>query len=778
MTLFPILTVTFIHTLWIGTLLGLGALATRLILHRAQPQLRYIAALAWLFLLACSPLLIAGYLSFNHHSTSPIQTVSSTPASFSARPAASPALTSSPPPIFTAEPFPIADHPINTWVSHRHTLTTLLPILWITGTALMLLWSLLGLAGAERLRKTASPPDPTLDQTLRALARRLSLRHVDLLLSPRITSPILIGILKPAILLPPALLTNLTPSQLELILLHELAHVRRLDNLINLLQRLIESLLFFHPAVWLVSSWARQEREHCCDDFVLKSADPHEYAAVLLTLTQSRLPFSMAATGSNLSARIRRILTRQDSMRLSRISLAILSLPIILSCVLLARAAVDSSKTITVAKTGGDYTSIQAAIDAAPPGATIHIAPGIWEEDIKITKPLTLEGSGWNQTTLSATVPAEARQAAKQLAQQADKGITIAEWTRQVNALTQKYALQSVIRVEGAQGVTIRDLTASSSAGANPNGSSNDMSLILFNHSAGKIENCAAVGSTGSGIQVAAGSDVQITHSLVAAVWGTGIVIGSRRGGHTKAVVSDSDIRNCYYTGIGIGPDTDVTVQSCRISGTAWHGIRYDSASPTITGNRIFDVARCGIYASGDTHATITNNLFLNNEMDGISCWFNNKDTITQNTFASNLREGLAVLGDSHPAVERNLFYNNPIAVELSAINGNDPAAVGAPILLSNWFWKNQAAMKKPAGKEMQAVDPAPETKSQFTQIQFKDPDHGDFALPDGSPLLAAKTGNANPLPESSPFPLQPEEKAIFPTPGSRDYQKWNHGQQ
>ena len=67
----------------------------------------------------------------------------------------------------------------------------------------------------------------------------------------RIAAPVLVGILRPIILLPPAAITGWTPDEIEMVLLHELAHVRRWDNLVNLVQRIIESLLFFHPAVWL-----------------------------------------------------------------------------------------------------------------------------------------------------------------------------------------------------------------------------------------------------------------------------------------------------------------------------------------------------------------------------------------------------------------------------------------------------------------------------------------------------------------------------------------------
>ena len=79
----------------------------------------------------------------------------------------------------------------------------------------------------------------------------------------------MLGIARPLIVLPSALVTGWSPEQVELAL-HELAHVRRWDNLVNLLQRVVESALFFHPAVWVLSGWVRREREHCCDQIVVQ----------------------------------------------------------------------------------------------------------------------------------------------------------------------------------------------------------------------------------------------------------------------------------------------------------------------------------------------------------------------------------------------------------------------------------------------------------------------------------------------------------------------------
>jgi hypothetical protein len=127
---------------------------------------------------------------------------------------------------------------------------------------------------------------------------------------------VLVGILRPLILLPASVLTDLSPTQLELLLLHELAHVRRWDNLVNLIQRLAEGLLFFHPGVWLVSRWLRLEREHCCDAIVLRHANrPRAYVETLASFAVPGLaPRYAAAVAANhqLVSRVRRILNPED----------------------------------------------------------------------------------------------------------------------------------------------------------------------------------------------------------------------------------------------------------------------------------------------------------------------------------------------------------------------------------------------------------------------------------------------------------------------------------
>ncbi len=125
--------------------------------------------------------------------------------------------------------------------------------------------------------------------------------------------PTVIGWLKPTVLLPMSALAGLSPLQVEAILAHELAHVRRHDYFVNLLQTLLETLLFYHPAVWWVSGQVRVERENCCDDLAVSlCGDPVVYASALADLEELRGPASrlvMAASGGVLLNRVRRLLT-------------------------------------------------------------------------------------------------------------------------------------------------------------------------------------------------------------------------------------------------------------------------------------------------------------------------------------------------------------------------------------------------------------------------------------------------------------------------------------
>ena len=147
-----------------------------------------------------------------------------------------------------------------------------------------------GHAHLRRLRLSSAdhPLPPTLDAPIRHLHDSLGLlRRVSILASTRIAQPIAFGLLKPIVLLPVAVLTQCPPQQIEAIIAHELAHIRRYDLWINLAQRVVETLLFYHPAVWWVSRAMRAERELCCDDLAIAATGRRaDYAEALVEVSR------------------------------------------------------------------------------------------------------------------------------------------------------------------------------------------------------------------------------------------------------------------------------------------------------------------------------------------------------------------------------------------------------------------------------------------------------------------------------------------------------------
>ncbi|MFG6442119.1 M56 family metallopeptidase [Roseateles sp. LKC17W] len=188
---------------------------------------------------------------------------------------------------------------------------------WALGTSLMLARLALGLAWVSRARRHATPAPAEWQARLDALARRLGLhRPVALRLLPELDGPVALGVLKPCVLLPAALLSRLPVDLLEALLAHELAHVRRWDYAANLLQSVVEALLFFHPVVWWLSARLRSERELVADEIsaeLLDQADGGRRLAralhALSELPSGEAPaLAMAARGGELLRRIERLL--------------------------------------------------------------------------------------------------------------------------------------------------------------------------------------------------------------------------------------------------------------------------------------------------------------------------------------------------------------------------------------------------------------------------------------------------------------------------------------
>ena len=184
---------------------------------------------------------------------------------------------------------------------------------WLLGVSALSLRLLFGSLHIARLKRRGhEPPGALWLERLDCLRAALQIsRPVRLVKSVLVEVPAVVGWLRPVILLPAATLAGLTPAQLEAILAHELAHVRRHDYLVNLLQNALETLLFYHPAVWWISSCVRAEREICCDEIAVKlCGDRLVFAQALAALEQLRAggqSLALGADGGSLLERIRRL---------------------------------------------------------------------------------------------------------------------------------------------------------------------------------------------------------------------------------------------------------------------------------------------------------------------------------------------------------------------------------------------------------------------------------------------------------------------------------------
>lgn len=342
---------TMVYFLALGTLVAIVAAVLRWVMRSAAPALRYATSLTVFAGLTLLPAGIAVWLSLSMpaiHSLSELPSATSPAvidlavekvAVSTAIPEISPVETAPPTESSTAENSTL-------WTANQ--VIEHLPWLWLIGTPLTFLLLATGLVGAERLRRSSRLlTDGAMHDALERLRTALGIgRNVAIAICDRVATPLLVGIVRPLILLPPSALTGWSPDDLEMVLLHELAHVKRWDNLVNVIQRIVESALFFHPGVWLASHWVRADREDCCDAVVVaRTAKPQAYAELLVSLASPTQPLAgLALSRHPLGNRIRRILRLPDEpMRVSRGTLVAVGIAILLLTLATASRGVSAS---------------------------------------------------------------------------------------------------------------------------------------------------------------------------------------------------------------------------------------------------------------------------------------------------------------------------------------------------------------------------------------------------------------------------------------------------
>jgi len=291
-----------LHLLWQGVLVAAILAATLALLSKQSANARYLASCGALALLV---VLGAATAYRSYEGSGELGVGSGSEVVFAPASASSPTAET----IDSNPPLPTT-HPLIAFTkSHLPQIV----LVWLTGVLLLSVRLLFGWLRAHSIaKKNATAAAPEWQRSARRLAHALKLRRaVQLLESAAVEVPTVIGWLRPVVLLPATSLTGLSTEQMEMILAHELAHIRRNDFFVNLMQAVVETLLFYHPAVWWISNRIRVEREHCCDDVaVAVSGKPLVYARALTRLEELRVEDAqafVAANGGSLIGRIRRL---------------------------------------------------------------------------------------------------------------------------------------------------------------------------------------------------------------------------------------------------------------------------------------------------------------------------------------------------------------------------------------------------------------------------------------------------------------------------------------
>ena len=404
--------------------------------------------------------------------------------------------------------------------------------------------------------------------------------------------------------------------------------------------------------------------------------------------------------------------------------------------------------------------SIQAALDQAAAGAVIQLAPGRFAERVVLSKPVTLRGSGWQETELVLGLE-DSSKASSQAAWNAMREVRDApdEATRikRYRTLVRTSSLKPPILIDGCEGVVLEHLEVRLE-GRPPQGAVRRESAIIVLDASATLRHLAVTGSPGNGIEVSYGKNVTVTDSLVCAAWGTGVELTSNVS--SNYLVSRSELRSNHHRCLTIGGGQGlVRVAENRISGSGWHGIRYDGASPIIERNLIFGSRRTGIYASGSTRAQVRGNVFDANPFTG---WFDCQDRIVRNAFVGNGKQllgrgqvGVSIIGQSNPTIEDNLFAYMETAIEVSKTKGEMGEPKGRVEARDNRFFKNGSQLEKhELGLDLKLDEPGANNR----EVELPAPnDHASLV----AQALASTLVHTMP-PIESVWPEQPGESACL----------------
>ncbi|HMB58171.1 MAG TPA: M56 family metallopeptidase [Arenimonas sp.] len=377
-----------IHFLWQGVLIGAAAALLLAVLRNARPQQRYLVACLALALCMALPL-IGIWRGL------PTDGVFATPITQSSVDAVAVSNTS------------IA-MPLASWRTDLQVRLPWIVATWSLGATLLSLRMLLGLAWVGRIRRaTSAAVNPAWQLRLDRLASRLRIsRSIGLRVADDLDSPVAAGWWRPIVIVPAALIANMPVDLLEALLAHELAHIKRHDYLINLIQSAIEALLFYHPVVWWLSRQIRIEREQIADDLAASAlGEPRRLALALQEL--ERFQFSTphlapAAHGGNLMSRIQRLIRPNVHTLNWRLALPILGLTAV--C-LTVYAQGTSTPTRGKAQTTVQATAAEDATDAVDPVEAVDAVEPVEASDAADAVDATEAGDAMDASEATEATP-------------------------------------------------------------------------------------------------------------------------------------------------------------------------------------------------------------------------------------------------------------------------------------------------------------------------------------------------------------------------------------
>jgi beta-lactamase regulating signal transducer with metallopeptidase domain/Flp pilus assembly secretin CpaC len=393
-----------LHSLWLGAIV---ALALAVLMRRlTNPLTRYRCALSALGVIGIAGLVTWAVLNAPNSAPHPITAKAIEPTA--------PTITAD---VFDSNPtdkvvvigqMTRPEAPTN-W-------TAWLALTWMAGAMVMLLRAGVKVAGAEKLRRSCQPlADEPIAALVAEACRAVGLAcKIRVAVTDKLTSPAVVGVLVPTLILPLSLFTTLTPTQIQFVLLHELAHIRRGDYLTNLFQLFAEALLFFNPAVWWISHQVRREREACCDALAIElSGAPADYARTLVRVAENILqpaPAAAPAFGddgrepSSLADRVQRLVVPGYRPALRLTWRAILS-SLIVGGTLLVLSAIGTRNTVGAILTSSQPTTSPVLLG---PGINPDVQARASGDDSNIQTtliPTLTEFVGYDLGTAAAFVP-------------------------------------------------------------------------------------------------------------------------------------------------------------------------------------------------------------------------------------------------------------------------------------------------------------------------------------------------------------------------------------